>query len=708
MLKPRRMSRVLVSGSRTQMRMAVEALHLAGTLHITDYLEQDEGFRLGTPMPGAVARSEKLLKLRASSKALGLENASMTRGPRSAKWARERLDELIGSLEKDVAVRDRLRQEVEDSIRVLEKRKEAVLPFAGLPLPFEAYSPYDSLAVFTGTVQTPVREELSTLTDRYELFESGPDGLFALFADARIAPAVEKLLARHEFSEVRAPFHKGTAQKVLRDIDNELASGRLKLERFRKETEEAREKYRDDILACSEELAIEIERAEAPLRFATTESAFVVEGWIPTDDLDRTENALLKATGNRVFLDRLDEKEWLANDMCALEEGGVRPGAVPGGKAGAPAAASVTDTGERGIEGHDAFECVPIALSNPGPVKPFEALTEMFSLPSYREIDPTVLVALVFPFFFGLMIGDAGYGALLVLTGIIFRVKLKKWDGFAEIGWYMMVAGIVAMLFGLFIFGDAFGLPFHAEAGASGAMAMSWYGLTGVDVPLHGSVHKLEASGLGTLMMFSVLAGVVHLSLGNILGIINERKHRRHWVAKLGWLFVVLGFGLFLFKFGEHTVIGQWIWSGPAGALSPSWDPGIGIVFPYASVALLAAGAALAVAGEGGMAAMEVLGVLSNILSYTRLAAIGVAKAAMALGFNILLIPLVISGNVGYFIIGWIFLVICHFLVFALGGLSSGIQALRLNLVEFFMKFYKGGGTKFHPFGYLRRHTQDS
>jgi V/A-type H+-transporting ATPase subunit I len=142
--------------------------------------------------------------------------------------------------------------------------------------------------------------------------------------------------------------------------------------------------------------------------------------------------------------------------------------------------------------------------------------------------------------------------------------------------------------------------------------------------------------------------------------------------------------------------------------LSPSWDPGIGILVPYASVALLGLGTALAVACEGGMAAMEVLGVLSNILSYTRLAAIGVAKAAMALAFNILLIPLVISGNIGYVVAGWFLLVLSHMLVFVLGGLSSGIQALRLNLVEFFMKFYKGGGTKFNPFGYLRRYTQDS
>jgi V/A-type H+-transporting ATPase subunit I len=694
------------------LKVAVEALHRAGTLHITDYAEQYEGFRLGTPLPGAAAHSEKLLKLRASTKALGIGNGSFSAGTRSSKWARERLDGLLVALEGEVAAPDKLRQDVEGNIRVLEKRKEAVLPFAELPLPFEAYGPYDSLAVFTGTVRTPIGAELSGLTDRYELFESGPDGPVGLFVELRIAQAAEKLLSRHEFSEVRVPFHKGTPADVLRDIDSELASERAKLERLRKDIEEAREKYHDEILACSEELAVEIDKAEAPLRFATTETSFVVEGWIPSDELDRTENALIKATDNRVFIERILEKEWLAEDERATPAGASPTLRSKGQGRNEVTGKGVADgkSGPEAGEGADIypFESVPIALSNPGPVKPFEALTEMFSLPNYKEIDPTVLVALVFPFFFGLMIGDAGYGALLIITGILFRVKLKKWDGFPEIGWYIIVAGIVALLFGLFIFGDAFGLPFHAEAGGSGAMEMSWYSLTGVDIPLHGSVHKLESSGLGTLMMFSVLAGVAHLSLGNILGIINERHHRRHWVAKLGWLCAVLGFGLFLFKFGERTVIGRWIWNSPAGVLSPSWDPGIGILVPYASVALLGLGTALAVACEGGMAAMEVLGVLSNILSYTRLAAIGVAKAAMALAFNILLIPLVISGNIGYVVAGWFLLVLSHMLVFVLGGLSSGIQALRLNLVEFFMKFYKGGGTKFNPFGYLRRYTQDS
>jgi V/A-type H+-transporting ATPase subunit I len=71
----------------------------------------------------------------------------------------------------------------------------------------------------------------------------------------------------------------------------------------------------------------------------------------------------------------------------------------------------------------------------------------------------------------------------------------------------------------------------------------------------------------------------------------------------------------------------------------------------------------------------------------------------MAFAFNSILIPMVQGGNVGLLVFGWVLLVLAHMLVFVLGGLSSGIQSLRLNLVEFFMKFYTGGGVKFNPFG---------
>jgi V/A-type H+-transporting ATPase subunit I len=414
--------------------------------------------------------------------------------------------------------------------------------------------------------------------------------------------------------------------------------------------------------------------------------------------VDRTENLLLKAAGTSVYLERMEEKEWT----------GQAGGAHGGDDHERIAAASAEHEEKDADEPHDPYEEVPIALSNPGPVKPFEMLTEMFSFPSYKEIDPTVVLALVFPFFFGLMVGDLAYGILLMVTGAFFVTKLKRFDGFRELGLFILIAGLIAALFGAFVFGDAFGVPFHATGHGEGSSELSWSSLLGVEIPIKASIHKLEVSGLASLLMISVLAGIIHLSLGNIFGVINEWRHnRKHAVAKAGWLCAVLGFGLVMLKAGEVTSMGKWLWSVMPAALGVSWDPGFGVVFPYSSLALLAVGISMAIAGEGGMAMMEVPSVLSNLLSYSRLAAIAIAKGAMAFAFNSILIPMAQGGNIGLAVFGWVLLVMAHMLVFVLGGLSSGIQSLRLNLVEFFMKFYKGGGIKFNPFGKDRRSSSE-
>ena len=698
-----------MTGSLDKLEPAIEALHGERSLHITDYTEQYEGFRIGAPLETAVADSEKLLKLRSASKALGIEADAPAGAPVRSAQARAMLDGLLGRLEKEVSVPEKRRQEVESSLRELEKRSGAVRPFVRLPLSFEDYRPYESLAVFTGTAQHGFEEELGRLCKRHLLVWPDPEGLLALFVEKEKEPEVARLLARHGFTEVWAPPEHGRPAEVLSLIEREIEKRKRELVELGSQLRVVQKELQDEILACSEELAIDIEKSESPLRFATTGSAFVIEGWVPTDRLDATENALLKATGNRTSMERLEEAEWLAEDAG---NGDAAPAAHPGGGAGkgpAPGrgAHKRGDPEDAGKE-EDPYASVPIALDNPGPVRPFESLTEMFALPNYKELDPTALLAFIFPFFFGLMIGDLGYGVLLIITGALFRWKLKRYDGFPQMGAYIIAGGLVACVLGLFVFGEAFGVPFHAAAGHEGAEEVSWYTLTGVDIPLKASVHKLESSGLGTLMVFSVLAGMFHLSLGNLLGMVNAWRHsKRHVVGKFGWLLVILGFGLLVLKVGDKNVLGAWVWSGLPAAFGLSLDTGVGILVPYSSLAFLGPGVVLAIAGEGGTAALEVLGALSNLLSYTRLAAIGVAKAAMAFAFNGMLLPLVTGGEIGWVIGGWFLLVLAHFLVFALGALSAGIQALRLNLVEFFMKFYKGGGIKFNPFGYVRRHTTD-
>jgi V/A-type H+-transporting ATPase subunit I len=133
----------------------------------------------------------------------------------------------------------------------------------------------------------------------------------------------------------------------------------------------------------------------------------------------------------------------------------------------------------------------------------------------------------------------------------------------------------------------------------------------------------------------------------------------------------------------------------------------IGVVISIPSVILILLGVVALPFTEGPLALTEVIGLFTNLVSYARLAALAVGKGAMALAFNTMLFPLVFeSGNVVVIILGALALFVTQmFFVFFLGALSAGIQAIRLNYVEFFLKFFEGGGTDFQPLSYERKYS---
>jgi len=124
----------------------------------------------------------------------------------------------------------------------------------------------------------------------------------------------------------------------------------------------------------------------------------------------------------------------------------------------------------------------------------------------------------------------------------------------------------------------------------------------------------------------------------------------------------------------------------------------VGVQIPLVSFVLIF-GAFLALT-ESVIAPIEIAGLLANIMSYTRLAGLGIGKAAIAAAFNTIIVEdLIRTGQIAFVAMGVVFLVLAQLMVFLLGWISAGIQALRLNYVEAFIKFYKGNGIPFRPFG---------
>jgi V/A-type H+-transporting ATPase subunit I len=211
------------------------------------------------------------------------------------------------------------------------------------------------------------------------------------------------------------------------------------------------------------------------------------------------------------------------------------------------------------------------------------------------------------------------------------------------------------------------------------------------------------------MLALSLLAGWVHLTLGFVLGFVNNIHHnRKHAFAKIAWLLILMGLFIeIMYIAGGATGTSQFINDTVLAWVPDAGTSLAGIEVSIPALVFIVVGVAGLPLTEGPMALSEVVGLFTNLVSYTRLAALAVGKGAMALAFNTMLFPLIFeSDNIGIAIAGVLALFVTQmFFVFFLGALSAGIQAIRLNYVEFFLKFFEGGGKEFSPLRYFRKHS---
>ena len=311
----------------------------------------------------------------------------------------------------------------------------------------------------------------------------------------------------------------------------------------------------------------------------------------------------------------------------------------------------------------EEYEEVPTVLENNAFLQPFENLTEMYGLPKYGELDPTPFTAPFYLVFFGMMAADLGYGALLWL-GTFIMLKFFHFDkGMTRNLKFFHLLSYPVMIWGI-VFGSAFGadLPFQ---------------------PL--SLSK----DLITIMILSIIFGVLQIMVGLSLGAYSNLKKKAYtdaYTSHLGWLAIITGIILY--------VLGGMV-------LNISWIATIG-----SSIAIIAAVAIVVVTvltsenKWGGLASglynlYGISGYVADVVSYTRLMALAVSGGSIASAFNMLVgfLPPVARFTAGIFLI-----VALQGLNIFLSFLGAYVHGLRLQFVEFFGKFYDGGGHALKPF----------
>jgi V/A-type H+-transporting ATPase subunit I len=636
MFEPQAMTKVIIAGSKDYMGVAIDTLHKHNVVHIADFVDEDEDFKIGKPYASATKVSERAVSLRSIASYLNITGKEdiQSRYPEGA--ITDEIDEKTERLNFEVTQVTHKISDIDSHIKDINDKKRLLDPLKSFDLPLDLYGGYRSLAVFVGTLKGS--PPISDITNDYEL-ETVPYGrghVIALFVPREFEDDVLKRLQDQSYSALSLPEMEGTPRDILANLDAQRTELESEKERSQEDLNALRERYIDYILASDECLSVATQKAEAPLRFATTKNAFIVEGWIPTKNLERVQGDVDRATEGHVMV--------------------------------------ATDASEA-----VSAEKVPIALENPMPSEPFEVLVRAFSLPKYNEIDPTTFVALIYPFLFGLMLGDIGYGAVVIGIGFLVQRRLKS-KGIRDLAKILVYAGVISVVFG-FIYNEFFG----AQLFGGGGFIPFFYAYP--TIPRFDNVL--------TLLLISLVIGILMLTLGYALGFVNEYRQQglKHAVfSKVSWLLLLWGGVLVIIEILPPLT------TGAAIRISPALLGGL---------AVAVVGFVFLIMGEGIIGIAELPTLLSNVLSYSRLLSIGISSAGIALAVNKLSDALFFSRGGVFIIFGVLMLIVGHTVNTALGILDSGLQSLRLHYVEFFTKFYSGGGTKYRPFGYERKYTEE-
>ncbi len=623
-----RMSKVEMIGPKGLLSEAIELLHSLGFVHIESMPErilEGERYlknipldrkkaRLKSRIEGLIERLKRIASLLPKGKRHGSKRVRYLQfTPDSVEFRR-----LITDIEKRIDKLIKKRTEIIKELSLISRYEGILRALAPLLARLQRLRFFETVGL---TIKLEKKGVIPLIEEEVERITNGECQIFAKDIDdetigvvltyaRRYSPDIRRLLDEERIAELQLPsiyrdipVHKALMKMMRRggELPERLADIESTLSTLSDE-------WYDKIIHWIDILNDMRDELETINYCAQSRYLFIIIGWVPSAKLPVLLKAVKKEMDDRLIIREVEIKD---------EEMGY----------------------------------VPVAIENPWYIRPFEVFLSILPPPRYGSTDPTPYLALFFPLFFGIILGDIGYGAILLLVSLFLKRRFERNELVGSISKILTVSSISSIFFGL-LFGEFFG-----------------------DLGERFGIHPIlfdRTKDFDTFMFLSIGIGVGHILLGFLLALVNslqigKKKKALESAISLSILVLVLA----------------------SVAIFMGYIP---VKLSFSLIMVVVTLILVLIMLEGIMAPVELLRSFSNILSYIRIMAIGTSSVIFALVANR------IGERSGSLIVGIVVASVFHLLNIILGVLGPSIQALRLHYVEFFSKFYQPGGRRYKPF----------
>ena len=641
MISVEKMVKIRVVAPKSKSYAVIDTLYKLHNLHLKKYKEL-KNTEQGAPLEQAEKLSAALIKIRSLLSTFNLhpleDIAPVAFSHDTFSKKLEDIYSKTSTIQKDTKEKERL-------LSRLQKKLAIIQGLGKLGIDIKKLDQLSLTKLHIGVIKADA--DLSGLGKKgYKVVSLNGDRLIAIVSQAQ--DKMDETLEGIGFSPIKiANFLDLSEQSLVAEV------GKIKKQLMQLDKSLLEIKIANKAFLVKHEKIVqeEIRKAELPLDFSTTAQSIIMTGFVPKKELSSIKTGLEATTNGAVDVEELE------------------------------------------VDLH--HEDVPVKFNNPNPVRNFEVLMRLYELPKYIELDPSILLFITFPFFFGYMLGDVGYG---IATFLIFYFVKKKFPTTRQFMNVLMIASLVTIAFGG-IYGEYLGFEyvseetgekwcdagicFHKELLHSHGHEEIVYSFPRL---IHRGHDAVNIGGMSILsvLFFGILIGAVHVNIGLLVGFYNKlRAHGlKHAVLeKISWFVLQAGVVLLVMSFA-----------------------GIGRVRLWVGIAVFLLACIMLFIGEGAKGIIEIPAIFSNMLSYVRLGAVGLASLGLAVVVNEqLALPMMAKGGV-WIVLAILVMIIGHLINIALGVLGPFLHGIRLHYVAFFTKFFEGGGEEYEPFGF--KHTE--